>query len=89
MRHRKPRLAAVGPFHLGHAIPLYQQKLALKFADQLRSSVGIVHLRSRSRGVCLSAAEFRTKNTELVKPTVCAARSGWWLDSILRALFLK
>jgi hypothetical protein len=34
-----------------HETPLYSQNLALKFADQLRSSVGILRLRTKSHGV--------------------------------------
>jgi hypothetical protein len=35
-----------------HATLLYLQKLALKFADQWQSSVGIVRLRAKSHSVC-------------------------------------
>jgi hypothetical protein len=36
-----------------HPIPLYLQKLALKFADQWWSSVGVVRLQTESHGVYL------------------------------------
>jgi hypothetical protein len=42
-----------GILRADHATPLYPQKLALNFAESGGRSVGIVHLRTKGRGVWL------------------------------------
>jgi hypothetical protein len=48
LRSWKPRLMDVGVCRTGHRRPFYLQKVGIKFVGQWRSSVSIVHLRTKS-----------------------------------------
>jgi hypothetical protein len=65
----------MGNCHADHVTSIHQQKLALKFAGQRRSSFSTVCLQTKSHGVCLFV-KFTKKKLLDEKTTVCGTHEG-------------